>query len=58
MSLTIRLEDAKNIEVSKAHEPKAEKEKHHDQKPIIPDTERAENFITESRKIPCRKGKH
>ncbi|WP_317346779.1 ferrous iron transport protein B [Blautia argi] len=27
--LTIRLEDAKNIEVSKAHEPKAEKEKHH-----------------------------
>lgn len=55
--LTIRLEDAGNIEISKAHEPKAATVKKPGRKNIIPDTEKGENITTESRKILCRRVK-
>lgn len=56
--LSIRLEDADNIQVSEPHQPKILQRKEEKKKNIIPDTAREENFTTGSRKILCPTVRH
>ena len=48
--LTIRLKDAKNIEISKEHKK--------NRRNCIRDTGKAESFITGKRRLRCLKGRH
>lgn len=52
--LSIRLEDADNIQVGDPHEPKTVKNKAEKKKNIIRDMVKEENFTTGRRKILCR----
>ena len=56
--LTIRLKDAKNIEISKEHKPKNIRKKVENRRNCIRDTGKAESFITGKRRLRCLKGRH
>ena len=55
--LTIRLKDAKNIEISKEHKPKnIRKKSRKNRRNCIRDTGKAESFITGKRETPLPEG--